>query len=49
VIIQPGTGNLVLPAEDISLQFYDAFYDRQIGKVRLFTFSSSFHLSALSL
>eukprot|EP00250_Pteridium_aquilinum_P010215 c19220_g1_i1 orf=92-2614(+) len=31
----PGSGNLVLPAQDMSLQFYDVVHDRQIGEVQV--------------
>lgn len=47
LIIQPGVGSLVLPAEDMSLQFYDAFHDRQIGEVRLYFLLYSFTLYGL--
>lgn len=35
VAFQPGTGNLVLPAKDMSLQFYDVVHDRQCGEVQV--------------
>lgn len=35
VAIQPGAGSLVFPAEDMSLQFYDALHDQQIGEVQV--------------
>lgn len=31
--IEPEAGSLVFPGEDMSLQFYDAFYDRSIGEI----------------
>ncbi|MCO5553971.1 hypothetical protein L7F22_007497 [Adiantum nelumboides] len=35
VAFQPGTRNLVLPSEDLSLQFYDVVHDRQSKEVQV--------------
>ncbi|KAI5072686.1 hypothetical protein GOP47_0012792 [Adiantum capillus-veneris] len=35
VAFQPGTGNLVLPAKDMSLQFYAIVHDQQSGEVQV--------------